>query len=283
MLGYVTANREKLSPEDLETYRAYYCGLCRTLQTYYHQAGRLTLNYDMTFLYLLLTGLYEPEEQIRMGRCMPHPMKPHREVYNEAVRYCADMNILLAYYDMLDDWEDDRKLSGRLGSGLLKKGCTEIRQRWPRQAKAVEDYLRELALCEQRDSLEIDEASGLSGRMLEEILVYRQDEWEPLLRGVGFYLGKFIYLCDAYEDLEKDLKAGRYNPWKSWRDRPDFHEEAGRILKLIMGECARNFEKLPIIEHGEILRNILYSGVWTRYEIAGRKREKGTGNDDRSL
>ena len=277
MLGYVAANREKLSPEDLETYRAYYCGLCRTLQTYYHQAGRLTLNYDMTFLYLLLTGLYEPEEQIRMGRCMPHPMKPHREVYNEAVRYCADMNILLAYYDMLDDWEDDRKLSGRLGSGLLKKGCTEIRQRWPRQAKAVEDYLRELALCEQRDSREIDEASGLSGRMLEEILVYRQDEWEPLLRGVGFYLGKFIYLCDAYEDLEHDKKTGSYNPLLLKETEQDFDEMCQYILNLMMAECCRAFEYLPIIRHKEILRNILYSGVWIRFAQNRKKRAEKLG------
>ncbi len=283
MLGYVTVNREKLSPEDLETYQAYYCGLCRTLQKYYHQAGRLTLNYDMTFLYLLLTGLYEPEEQEREGRCMPHPLKPHKERYNEMARYCADMNVLLAYYNMLDDWEDERKLSGRLGAGLVRGSCEEIQARWPRQAEAVKRCLKELALCEERDSREIDEASGISGRMLEEIVAYRQDEWEPLMRGIGFYLGKFIYLCDAYEDLEKDRKAGRYNPWKGWEERPEFHREAGNVLQLIMGECARSFERLPVIRHAEILRNILYSGVWTRYEITGRKREKGKGNHDRSL
>lgn len=279
MLGYVTANQEKLTPKERQTYRSYYCGLCRELNDRYHYAGRMTLNYDMTFLYLLLTGLYEPVPVNRQSRCIPHPLRPHTEISNPLVSYCADMNILLAYYDLLDDWDDEKKLSGCLGSGLLKKGCGMVRQRYPRQAKAVLHGVAALRQCELREAKEIDAASGISGRMLGEILVFQEDEWAETLRCMGFYLGKFIYLCDAYEDLEKDVRAGRYNPWKcDWKDRPDFEDFSAGILENVMGECARTFERLPILTHAEILRNILYSGIWTRYELTRRKRHRREKN-----
>ena len=43
--------------------------------------------------------------------------------------------------------------------------------------------------------------------MLGEILRYKEDEWSNILQQVGYFLGKYIYLLDAYEDLEKDKKT----------------------------------------------------------------------------
>ena len=87
------------------------------------------------------------------------------------------------------------------------------------------------------------------------------------------YLGKFIYLCDAYEDVEKDMKTGSYNPLRNWYGNPGFEERCRGILVLMMSECSREFEKLPILEHAGILRNILYSGVWYRFEKVRGERE----------
>ena len=47
---------------------------------------------------------------------------------------------------------------------------------------------------------------------MEELFLYRNDMWEKNLRKMGFFLGKFIYLMDAYEDLPEDLEKNRYNP-----------------------------------------------------------------------
>ena len=111
-----------------------------------------------------------------------------------------------------------------------------------------------------------------------EILACRKDEWEDDLRRMGFFLGKFIYLMDAYEDMEKDEKDGNYNVFllhrKKLSDDEAFEQEAYQILQMMMAECSRIFEKLPILEHAEILRNILYSGVWCRYEMIQKKRKQ---------
>mgnify|MGYP007098970385 CR=1 FL=1 len=98
------------------------------------------------------------------------------------------------------------------------------------------------------------------------------------------FSGKFIYLMDAYEDVEQDIKKGTYNPLKKRYEEPGFEEECRQILTMMMSECCKEFEQLPILQNVDILRNILYSGVWCRYEIVREKREKDsvnevTGND----
>ena len=95
---------------------------------------------------------------------------------------------------------------------------------------------------------------------------YKKDEWEASLRKVGFFLGKFIYLMDAYDDLEKDQKKGQYNVWKFYCEARDFRQRAEQILNMMMAECCREFEKLPILLDIQILRNILYAGVFGRFD-----------------
>ncbi len=102
-----------------------------------------------------------------------------------------------------------------------------------------------------------------------------EDEWQESLRTMGFFLGKFIYLMDAYEDVEEDMEKGRYNPLIRKFSDPDFEEEMKTTLTMMMAGCCKEFEKLPILENAEILRNILYSGVWYRYEMVSQKRRKG--------
>ena len=95
---------------------------------------------------------------------------------------------------------------------------------------------------------------------------------------MGSFLGKFIYLLDAYEDIEEDIRKKRYNPLIKRFDNPDFEEEIKKILTLMMAGCCKEFEKLPVIDNVEILRNILYSGIWYRYELVSQKRQKEREN-----
>ncbi|MCC8106930.1 MAG: DUF5685 family protein [Clostridiales bacterium] len=314
MFGYIYINEQELKLREYTTYRSFYCGLCQELHRRYGRRAQLVLNYDMTFLALLLTGLYEPETIFEEKRCLPHPVHAHAMAQNEAIGYAADMCVLLAYQKGLDDWEDERKVSGRTISALLKSGYERIRAEYPRQAKAVEENIRQLHEVEEAwkkaphgnqdgedmnaaskgdAGYDIDYVAGLTGNFLAEMCVWKEDIWQDDLRQIGFYLGKFIYLLDAVEDIEKDRKHGNYNVLEA--DTADIweeprREEIRRILNGMMAEASRAFERLPVIEYAPIIRNILYSGVWCRYSVmqekADRKKEKrtGTGGDyERSI
>ena len=109
---------------------------------------------------------------------------------------------------------------------------------------------------------------------MSELFVYKNDVWEKTLRRMGFFLGKYIYILDAYDDLEDDIGKDAYNPLVSMYNREDFHEKCEEMLTFVLAECTSEFEKLPCIEDVEILKNILYAGVWDKFD---KKRKERNG------
>ena len=276
MFGYICINKQELKGKDYDRYRGYYCGLCRKLKKRYGRTGQMLLNYDMTFLIILLEGLYEKEETEERHRCIAHPMEKHRQILSELTDYAADMNVLLSYHKALDDWNDEHSILKRILARKLSGSYYELKGKYPRQARALEENIRKLAQAERSGCEDLDYVAGLTGSFLAELCVWKEDEWAGELRMLGYYLGKFIYLMDAFEDMEKDRKSGNYNLFLRLQEKKgeEFRQEAEGILVDMMTNCARVFERLPVVHCSEILKNILYSGVWCRYSMILKKREE---------
>ena len=119
MFGYVTANWKELTKEQQLRYNSIYCGICRGIRDQSGHVARLGLSYDMAFLSALLMSLYEPEETSGKNACLLHPITKKPWVDNVYIRYAADMNVALSYYNFLDDWEDDRKVSAKILAGAF--------------------------------------------------------------------------------------------------------------------------------------------------------------------
>ena len=261
MFGYIIVNKGDMKFKEFEIYHSYYCGLCQTLKERHGRAGQLSLTYDMTFLVMLLGSLYEPETKEGAVKCAAHP------------EYGADMNVLFAYYKCKDDWEDEKKVTRLAYGRLLKRASRRVCVKYGDKARRIAGFMREFSTEEKRQNQDIDHMAGIFGNIMGEVLAVREDEWQENLKIMGSYLGKFIYLLDAYEDVGEDIKGKRYNPLLKKYHDPDFEEEIRTLLTMMMAGCCREFEKLPIIENSEILRNILYSGIWYRYEMVRQKRE----------
>ena len=277
MFGYVTICEPELKVKDLKKYRAYYCGLCRILKEDYGFMGQMTLTYDMTFAVILLSSLYESQTETRMHRCKVHPVKKQFMLTNEITSYAAAMNVLLAYYHMEDDWNDEHKVSSLMTKSLIYRKAERISEQYPRQSGGIRKWLRELDECEKEGSTDIDRTAGCFGHLMEELFVYREDIWEKNLRRMGFFLGKFIYLMDAYEDLPEDIEKGRYNPLKRLYEQEDYEERMQQILCMMIAESTAEFERLPCLVDVDILRNILYDGVWSRYNKIQLKKSEERG------
>ena len=276
MYGYVVVNKPELKFREFDVYRSYYCGLCKVLGKEYGFTGKISLSYDMTFLIMLLSGLYEPKTEYGKEKCLVHPVAKHEYRINEVTDYVADMNILMMYYKCMDDWEDEKKAAALGYAKILQGKNKKLSRHYPEKAAKIRQLLHELSAMEQAGEKDIDRMSGCFGRIMEEILAWKPDVWENTLRRMGFYLGKFIYLLDAYDDVEKDVKSGNYNPFSEKYKMKGFDGQVQQLLIMMMAQTCREFEKLPIIQYTDILRNILYSGVWCRFE-AIRKQRKEAG------
>ena len=275
MFGFVTANWKELTKEQQDRYGGVYCGICREIKSRASQTARLGLSYDMAFLSLLLMSLYEPQEEQGPLHCAAHPLRRRDWIDNEYVRYTADMNVALAHYNFLDDWNDEGKYTAKVLAKAFGKTLPQIEQEYPRQCKAISDCICQLGELEKAGCPNPDEPANLFGTLMGELLVYREDIWADTLRQMGFALGRFIYLADAAVDYRRDKRKGKYNPYLAMGSGEDW-SRWDEYLVLAMGRCTYYYEKLPLVQDKALLDNILYSGVWTNFRGKGAKAREET-------
>lgn len=285
MFGYIGVNKPELKIKDFERYREYYCGLCHSLGNHHGLLGQISLSYDATFAAVLLSALYEPVTYRMQSGCVLHPVGKKKYLSNQFIDYVADMNVLLTYYKCQDDWNDEKNLV-KLGYGAtLKRQAKQVETRYPNKASAIKSALNIIYKLEKRADSNIDNLSNAFGDIMAEILDVSPadldardknrygDMWREELKIVGFNLGKFIYIMDAFDDVEKDMKKVSFNPFmdkykmclEDELAMREFETYVEKLLMMCASNMAKSYERLPIIHEVDILRNIIYSGIWMKY------------------
>lgn len=272
MFGYVVADRGNLTEIQVARYRECYCGLCRAIAQRHGQLSRLSLTYDMTFLVLLLDALYEPPITAGASRCVVHPAHKQLHRTSKYTEYAADMNVALAYHNCLDDWKDDHNGAKYLYAKSILRHYRRIQAQWPRQCQVIEETLQRLSQLEAERSGDLDATSGQFGQLMAVLFTPEEDRWTGTLAQIGDTLGRFIYVMDACLDQEGDRKHSRYNPVTEF-EAQNGSFAAEPTLTMLIGDCSLAFERLPLEQDLDLLRNILYSGVWTRWVRAKQKTE----------
>ncbi|HIW21837.1 MAG TPA: hypothetical protein H9887_07460 [Candidatus Dorea intestinavium] len=269
MFGTIMIQRKTLTKEANLRYSKLYCGLCHELLEKYGSEGQRTLTYDMTFLGILLSAVYNLPEESDYEKCVTHPLRSHEYVQNKAMSYAADMNIFLAYYQALDDWHDDQNKRALKKSKSLAPFLLEIKEKWPRQTKAIEEGLATLGEMEANNELNPDLPMNCFGKILGEVFVWQEDDYREVLFELGCHLGRFIYLLDAVNDLKADLRKQRYNPLIA-----QINMDYQAALMSIIAEAADAFESLTIYKDRDIIENVLYAGVWQTYKKESRQGKR---------
>ena len=278
MLGYVMAYKPELKMREYEAYRAYYCGVCKAVADRFGQLPRLALSYDFAFLALLLSSLSEEQEPVEFEHCIIHPVKKIPIVRKSpAIDYAADMMVLLVYYNMLDDKNDEHQVRGALGSAALRGAAKRLSERYPDVAEVISSELTHLSALEKEKSGSIDAAGDAFAGIMAKVFAsdaVRETVGETgarVLGELGRNLGRWIYLADALDDCEKDQKSGSYNPF-IYREKGT--EGAENVLYTCLTELAKSYELLDVKKHKGVLDNIIYMGLGRKSDILLGK-EKG--------
>lgn len=274
MFGYVTAAPNLLNDTDKIRYRGWYCGLCKALGKCIGQKCRFLLTYDMAFLAMLLSSVYQMKESSADNSCIIHPFKKHTELRTQASDYAACMNVVLAYYKFKDDWQDDKDIVALTTTQVFRNNCKKINRNYPRQCNAIVKCLSELSELERNGEFNPDLPANCFGELMGELFVIDDsDELCDKLRLFGRTLGRFIYIMDAAVDLKNDLKRQRYNPLMTVAS-----DEIHEMLTVMGGDFMRAFQNLPLSTDRELMENILCAGIWTKYNMHFQKSDNNKEN-----
>ncbi len=263
MFGYIKPLKCELKVHEFETYEAYYCGLCKALKHEYTLVSSSLVSYDCAFLYMLADSLASGENKPERCACLLHPGQRRTQILTDSARYPAAVNVLLAYYKMKDDIEDGKKQM-LLALPLLSSAYKKATARLPKTDKSISMMYNALGDIQKRKSDNLDEPSGVFGVMLGKIFEKLDPGCWEALYDLGYNLGRWLYMIDAADDLEKDEKNGNYNVFLEKHKEsgnPKIREEADFNLYFSLARAAESYGRLPVRKNKGILDNIFYIGL----------------------
>lgn len=278
MFGYVVIDKPNILIKDYQTYRSYYCGLCKAIGKQNGHAMRFTLNYDIVLLSLLGHNYDNVDPEFCEGRCIVHPLgkKISYVKNNDILCKIADINTILAYYKVLDDVIDENKhklLKSAL-SGRYKKAKKRIPV-FDERIKAGYERLREY----EKNKVDYSVLADCFGSMLLSVADTLTESADNNLRELLFNLGKWIYIIDAFDDMKKD-SGKNFNPFlsvvKEWDNK--IFDEVEAIIRPKLYQVIENiinvYNKMEIKISEGALSNIIYLGLKARTEFVLTRREE---------
>ena len=262
MFGYVKINKDELKVREYNVFRSYYCGLCKTLKTEYGYFSRFGLNYDSVFLALLLSSVTEDEYDCKNQICMAHPLeKKPIMIPNRSLSYSAAVMMILAFLKLEDDMRDDHSVKAAFEYVLLLGAKSKIKKRYGKLYDTCRDQINKLSVLEKNNSDDLDQLADSFAHLLEILFVpdFLTDETQKRILGhIGYLIGRFIYIADAYEDIEKDKKKNNFNPFST--QQPE-KEDIKELLTFNLSSLAGSYELLDLKINKPILDNIIYLGL----------------------
>lgn len=265
MFGYVKPLKEEMKLREFEVFRAYYCGLCKQIGKKSY-ISKLTLTYDMSFLALLLSSIYLDKESTTEKFCL-YKFGKVNTLANKYIDYSADMNIILSNRKLIDNYKDDKNYFSLLFSKVIntKRSLPESQEK----INTIDNYLDNTFNLEKNKTGSIDEISHDFAKICEKIFDIYDDS--VTLRILGYNIGKWIYILDAFDDIEKDVQKNNYNPllyrFKYEKDESieDFKERITENIEFTLIRClseaSNAYELIDFKKNKDILDNIIYLGL----------------------
>lgn len=304
MFGYIMPDKAELKMKEFELFRAYYCGVCKSMGRSFGPISRLALSYEAVFLGLLLSAVNKEKSTMKREACFANPFKKKWIIKgNKYVDLAADINVILTYYKLIDNWEDERHIPSYAAKLLFRSGYNKASK-----ANSITDSVIRSAL-EKQSKLELEKCSSIdaaaepTAEMIRDILLIGCKDLDPsvqrAMEWLGYNIGKWIYTIDAYDDIEKDIKNGSYNPLLlqyNYKEQPieEFKNmvkpDIERDLVYTLSQAANSVELLDMNQKG-IIENIVYMGMNSKIENilckdcnqCKQHTSKGAGNNEKSI
>lgn len=278
MFGYVRPFKSELLVREYDQYKAAYCQLCRALKEHYGRAASFTLSYDCTFYALLMLSTREARLSLHHGRCVMNPLKrcDFLESDGEAYHKAAALSVLLTYHKLRDNLEDDsffKSLGSRLFLPFVSRKARKAAEEYPFLAQEAQK-----AMDGQRQAEEnaggVDACAEPTANLLAAL--FKELACDSLqgaaLERFGYFLGRWVYLMDAADDLLDDLKEGAFNPFiprlglsgkteLTPQERKAADQACNQTLNATAAQMLLAFNLVELRNFGPILENVVTKGL----------------------
>ncbi|MEL7603771.1 MAG: DUF5685 family protein [Bacillota bacterium] len=287
MFGYVQPLKPELKVKENEAYQGYYCGLCKAIKQNYTNAARFMLNYDCATLLLLFSSMSDEAPQVRRETCVVSPLKKKTIVSSGAAPYAAAVNVLLGCAKIADTAADERSITAKLLLLFYRGVQRRAAKDYGELADAFAQRITALSALERQGCTEIDAVSAEFGQLLASAFSlapyeYLDEAARKALWHFGYNLGRWIYIADAADDLEKDAKGKSYNVFLARPHgdiasiRQEILEDAQFNLHYSLAEACKAYELLDIRRDKPLLDNIMYLGLAKKTEEVLKGKANGS-------
>lgn len=290
MFGYISPDRPYLFIKDETLYNALYCGLCKSIGRGCGQTARTGLTYDVAFTSALVHNIRGEDVIIEKKHCVLHPVKkrPMAKI-DETTLALGCVNTALTYFKLCDDHNDGEKRG--ILRHLFKGGYGRVLKRHPRIAKIIDEQTRQQTELEKTGCAVIDAACEPSAIMMRELSIYLLDEFStPETESLFYAIGKWVYLIDALDDYDKDVKKGRYNVlYNVYGEKcrsaaiQKGEKELVFIFDMLFAQMRESLAKIHFYFNHDLTDNIILRGIplKTRSVFGGCKNCKGEGHEQK--
>lgn len=277
MFGYVKPDKPELKIKDYETYKAIYCSLCRTLGKEYGLLARFLLTYDAAFYALLKKSVLQAKPDCAYkGVCRFNPLKKCNYIDTDScLKDAAALTVIMFYYKVLDNINDGKplkRLASRLVYPYIKIKFNKAVKKYSKYNNIIKVSTDEQARIENEKTDSIDIAAHPTAVSLQKILSdgIKDETQKRIVERIGYCLGRWVYLMDAFDDLENDIKAGAYNPFalkykldKSFLtgDNKAIEDDIIKSIRLTANETGLALELLDKNCYKPLIENIIFDGM----------------------
>jgi hypothetical protein len=268
MFGYINPDRPHLFIKDETLYKALYCGMCKSIKQGCGNAARTALTYDMAFMSALLHNISNVDVKIKKKRCGLHLIKrrPMAEP-DEMSIMLGCINTALAYYKLLDDKLDKDKKG--VFAFLYKKGYRRTLKKHPKVADIIAEQMTDQRKLEEENCSIIDAACEPTAQMMKNLSTYALGKFAtPHTEGLFYNIGKWIYLADALDDYDKDVKKGSYNVLYNNYKQPSRAEavkagdkELTFLFNSLFADMRLHLSQIKFYFNHDLTDNIIIMGI----------------------
>lgn len=268
MFGYIQPDAPYLFKKDEKLYQALYCGLCKSIGKGCGQCARSALTFDMAFMSALVHNIRHEDVNIKRAHCVLHLIKKRPiAAVDEITVMLGCINTALAYFKLCDDKADGDKKG--VFRHLYKKGFKRAAKKHGEAVEIIRKYTSQLSELEKRNCDIIEMAAEPTAKMMEELSAYSLKEYTtPETAGLFYDIGKWIYLIDALDDYDKDVRKHRFNVLYNSFKKPTKAEAVAEnmqeltfLFDSLFADMRARLNKIDFKFNRDLTDNIILRGI----------------------